>query len=284
MNKDQLIIPKLAHQQLSYSGIDSPEHCCDPELFHTWPHTIDYKYNSRGFRDQEWPEDLTSPVWCLGDSFTVGLGSRFEHTWPQIVSQHTQHRVITVSMDGASNDWIARQACAVYDLARPANIVVMWSYLHRRENLDLGPTDLDRRLHYIKSTVEQDYDNFVSCRKLIRTHCKQSNIVELVIPGFAGHFTDLDWKKIRDQSWPSALPGTLTEFSQLPQAIVQEIRTVHDLDVDHLLEHYTIQQRRPDTLADVILVPYLDLARDGHHFDRLTAEWVAAQVQNLLNL
>ena len=279
-----MILPELANRQFDYSGIDSLNNCLDRELFIHWPHTIDYKYNSRGFRDQEWPQDLESAVWCLGDSFTVGLGSCFAHTWPQQLSQHSRRRVINVAMDGASNNWIARTACDTYDLARPSNIVIMWSYLHRRERPDGDLSDLDRRLQYVQSTDTQDFENFNSCRKKVHAHCADSNLTELIIPNFCNnYFTAGAWEKIRDPSWPVLLPGTLKDFRALPPAIVTELRTIHNMDIDQLLEFYTAQQQYSDTFKDLIRVEYLDRARDGHHFDILTAEWVAKQVQNLLN-
>lgn len=279
----KLIIPKFVNRQFDYSGMDSLNSCLDRELFTQWPHSIDYKYNSRGFRDQEWPDDLKSAVWCLGDSFTVGVGSCFAHTWPQVLSQHSQHRVINVSTDGASNEWIARTACDAYDLAGPSRMVVMWSYLHRREHPDANLSDHDRRLHSVRSTMAQDFENFDSCRKQVHAHCADSNIIELVIPNFVTSFDDNAWKRVRDPGWPQLLPPTLEEFSDLSPEIVAELRTLHGIDIDQLLEFYTIQQQNPEYLLDVIRVEYLDRARDSHHFNLLTAEWVAAQVQNLLN-
>lgn len=226
----RLIIPKFCNQQFDYSGMDNLKGCLDRKVFLRWPHPVNYKYNSRGFRDQEWPQDLNSAVWAFGDSFTVGIGSCFEHTWPQVLSQHSQRRVINVSMDGASNEWIARQVCDAYDLAKPRNMVLMWSYLHRRENADNVQSDLDRRLHSVRSTLEQDFENLRACRKQVHKHCADANLIELIIPDF-----------VNDTEQPG-------DFS-----------------------------------ADVIRVKYLDRARDGHHFDRVTAEWVAKQVQNLLN-
>jgi hypothetical protein len=281
---EPLTVPELANRQFDYTGIDSLNRCLDPELFTQWPHTIDYRYNSRGFRDQEWPQDLASAIWCLGDSFTVGLGSCFAHTWPQVLGQHSQRRVITVAMDGASNEWIARTACDAYDLAEPSDIVIMWSYLHRREHPDTDLSDLDRRQHHVKSTDIQDFENFISCRKKVRAHCANSRVIESIIPNFSNNsFTDVAWEKIRDPSWPIVLPSSLTECQNLYPEIVAELRTLHGIDINGLLEFQAIQQSHPEFLCDLIRVEYLDRARDGHHFDRITAEWVAKQVQNLLN-
>jgi hypothetical protein len=284
MHNNKLTIIEFANQKLDYSGMDNIKECLDKKLFRQWPHPVNYNYNSRGFRDLEWPQDLNSAVWCIGDSFTVGIGSCFEHTWPQLLSQHSQRRVINVSMDGASNEWIARQACDAYDLARPRNMVLMWSYLHRRENINRDQSDLDRRLHSVRSTTPLDFENFNSCRKRVHAHCASSNIIELVVPNFITTFDDAAWKRIRDPSWPQLLPPTLVEFQDLSTEIAAEMRTLHSIDIDQLLEFYTILQQNPEYLADVIRVEYLDRARDGHHFDKVTADWVAKQVQNLLNL
>ena len=280
---NKLTIPQLANQQFAYTGIDSLNRCLDRELFTHWPHAIDYRYNSRGFRDQEWPQDLQSAIWCLGDSFTVGLGSCFAHTWPQVLGQHSQRRVITVAMDGASNEWIARTACDAYDLAGPGNIVIMWSYLHRREHPDADRSDLDRRLHAVRSTMAQDLKNLSVCRKQVHTHCVDANLIELIIPNFVTFFDHVVWQKIRDPSWPTQLPSTLTEFLDLSPEIVAELAALHGMDVGQLQEFYTIQHQHPEYLSGVTRVEYLDRARDGHHFDLVTAEWVAKQVQNLLN-
>ena len=78
------------------------------------------------------------------------------------------------------------------------------------------------------------------------------------------------------------LPATLEEFLDLPPKIVTELRTLHGVDIDQVSEFYTIQQHL-ECLTGIVRVKNLDRARDGHHFDLLTAEWVATQVQNLLN-
>ena len=279
-----LHLPQFVNKQFDYSGLDSYNTCLDRELFTHWPHTINYQYNSRGFRDQEWPQDLESAIWCLGDSFTVGIGSCFQHTWPQVLSQHSHSRVITVAMDGASNEWISRQVCNVYDLAQPRNIVIMWSYLHRREHPDTGLTDLKRRVFADGSNDIQNFKNFYSCREKVHAHCADSNLIELIVPNFSNNsFSDVAWEKIRDPSWPIKLLLNAKECQDLYPKIATELRTVHGLDLDGMLEFQLIQQQHPEFLSDLIRVESLDRARDGHHFDLLTAEWVAKQVQNLLN-
>jgi len=115
------------------SGMDSPEYCLRPEHYNTYPYAVDYQYNSRGFRDQDWPNELQNVIWCLGDSFTSGIGVPYTHTWPQILERTMGRRCINVSLDGASNNWIARQAQTLINEIAPSALVIQWSFSHRRE-------------------------------------------------------------------------------------------------------------------------------------------------------
>jgi hypothetical protein len=131
------ILPSRINQTWSYSGLDRFEFCLDKKHFESYPHAITYQYNSRGFRDAEWPDTvdkLKNAIWCVGDSFTVGLGSPIEHTWPYVLQQTLQKRTINISMDGASNNCIARKVLKILTQIQPELIVIHWSYLHRRED------------------------------------------------------------------------------------------------------------------------------------------------------
>lgn len=103
---------------------------------HSWrtSHTIYYSFNSRGYRDHEWPnEGLEHCDWCLGDSLTLGLGVPFAQTWPQALQRETGVRTINVSMAGASNQWLHRKVSYLLSHVRPQRIFVLWTWLHRRE-------------------------------------------------------------------------------------------------------------------------------------------------------
>ena len=71
------------------TGMDSPELCLDKEHYSNYKKKVEYQYNSRGFRDHEWPEDLSDVIWCVGDSFTEGLGQPFGETWPCLLQEKT---------------------------------------------------------------------------------------------------------------------------------------------------------------------------------------------------
>lgn len=275
---DHVRIPALANVTAMFSGLDQRSKCLDISHFDKFAYSVSYSYNSRGFRDVEWPSDLTNAIWCVGDSFTTGLGSPWEHTWPQRLQQKVYTKTINVSMDGASNNWIARRVCDIYSELQPHTIVIMWSYLHRREAQFAG-SDQERRLYQINSTLEQDYHNLWLCQQQVRTHCTKSNLVELIIPNWQPAITPRMWHRVRDPSWPDFT----NTFHNVSQNIFDELVNIHKVDGKLLQQQITLLDQF-QILQNMLEVQQLDLARDGHHFDIVTADWVAQQVSHCLVL
>lgn len=228
------ILHSRINQRWEYSGIDSPDRCVDPQQFKNYPHAVEYQYNSRGFRDDEWPSDLNDVVWCVGDSFTSGIGSPRSHTWPWLLQSSIQRRTINVSLDGASNNWIARKTLRLLEAVKPQCIVIHWSYLHRRES-DIPGSDEERRRHIGVDSQDNDVTNTLQLIDTIEQRKQTTKIIHSFIPEFAG----------KDKA----------EFEQ------------------KLLTHTRL------------IIPefrQLDLARDGHHYDRLTASILVSQIVRLL--
>ena len=73
-------VPSRINARWEYSGNDNPDQALDKKHFREFNYPVEYCYNSRGYRDQEWPADLSNAIWCIGDSFTVGIGSPLGHT------------------------------------------------------------------------------------------------------------------------------------------------------------------------------------------------------------
>ena len=91
-NKNMLlpdfILRSRQNELFTESGLDTLKDCLDNTHYKNYPHQIEYKYNSRGYRDAEWPNTITElqdAIWCFGDSFTVGIGSPLNHTWVNIL-------------------------------------------------------------------------------------------------------------------------------------------------------------------------------------------------------
>jgi hypothetical protein len=272
-----LVLPSRVNQCWEYSGLDSFEHCLDKNHFKQYPWPVIYNYNSRGFRDQEWPvtiEELKNAIWCVGDSFTVGLGCPVEHTWPWLLQKQTGRRVINISMDGASNDWIARRTSLIQKEINPRNIVVMWSYVHRREHKNSDLNDEQRRIATLASTDADDIANLDDCINMI----KNNGILQLAIPNYSAILNSQNiWSTVRGPDWPLLAPTTTDELMLLPDFVQTELKEQFKLWT-------TIQQsvELPDKLRNVsnavININRLDLARDGHHFDLITAQWVVDRI------
>ena len=263
----ELYLSTRANQHWTESGIDSLTACPDPAHYLSFPHKVEYHYNSRGFRDSEWPEDLSQVIWCVGDSFTVGIGSSLEHTWPYILQQRTGRRTINVSLDGASNNWIARTAVAILSKFSTANMVVQWSFLHRRE-LDLEPI-LERKFHDFYNTVRdpswpdcgsiKDFDNLPDH---IKSEITQDH------PG-----------------WPIVVHGddSLIHYTRSTdeEDIVNTQQCLAQL-ADHVI-HTAIPNWAPLSselnFHNVIPTKQLDHARDKFHYDILTS---TALVNNII--
>lgn len=279
-----MLLPDLkllsrVNQQWNFSGMDHIDYCADKNHFLSYPYPINYCYNSRGFRDCEWPnslEQLANAIWCIGDSFTAGIGSPVAHTWPNRLAAKTGRRTINVSMDGASNEWISRVTQQICKQVQPKNIVVMWSYTHRRELEQQNLESELRRLKFVRSSVQQDQENFLHCKaKVDQLDC---DVIHFTIPNFCLNEYSVPqcWQAIAGADWPSQPPATLTELESLPQWILLEIQNVHQC-LSQIQETLALKQH-------TIAVKQQDLARDGHHFDLITADWVAEQAQNLLGI
>lgn len=278
---EDLILAPRVNQTFQYSGIDSVNSCLDKKHFNSYPYRVEYQYNSRGFRDLEWPntiEELKNSIWCFGDSFTVGLGSPREHTWVYQLEKISKTRTINVSLDGASNQWLARKAIRVLQEISPAIMVIQWTYLHRYEINDESLEDTQRRGFL-------DSNNFSNDEKLLETFNnliaqvtvskRDTKIVHSFVPGSRFNIEKM-WEDIRGNDWPS-FPKTLEEFYNLEKSIVCELKD--NFQCYNLLKYYCEIYYKPLVIPEIIR---LDIARDGHHYDLLTAQQFAKDVQNLL--
>ena len=281
-----LVLYTRANQTWEFSGIDHIDQCRDRRHFLEYPYDITYKYNSRGFRDEEWPEysnDLRNSIWCLGDSFTVGIGQPYSHIWPQVLSKTLNRRTINISMDGASNDWIFRRACQIQQEIAPEVMIVLWSYTGRREKQDVDLSDEQRRGQSTETTFDQDLQHWIG---LVSALCKHTRkIIQGVIPGFHNVPDPYRiWNQIRGDNWPLC-PTDLDSYNNLEPKIKYELQSTHHCDAI-LKSIFTLKelglsslQSPPFARGQIIHVEtILDWARDHHHFDILTAQWLVDHI------
>lgn len=285
-----LILPIRANQCWKESGIDTLEKCHNKQRFLQYPGKIEYRYNSRGFRDAEWPDDLRSAVWCVGDSFTAGIGTSYEHIWPQKLSTITGCRIVNVSMDGASNNWIAQRVLEIAEHINPANIVAMWSYVERREK----PIEEIANKFLLNFYQDIKDPSWPSCpdigkfnalplairQELAKDHVGQhirisSNLesIEIINLDELRIVQTVEDNSVHLSNFKSCINLLKDVNSNLVYSFIPEFA-----EAEHQAEY--IDACQPNKI--IPLFNKLDLARDGHHFDRITSQWVAEQVAPLL--
>lgn len=241
-----------ANQIWYESGIDSLSECIDKDYFKSYPYDVEYKFNSRGYRDEEWSDnlqDLKESIWCLGDSFTVGMGIPYDKMWTKVLERLTNKRTINVSLDGASNEWIVRKFVRLIEEVNPNNIVIHWSYFDRRESNDVSLSDEDRR---IKLLTVNDYE-------------KNEHIKQLPI-----HFKNLlsCVKKVEDANYAGVVIHSI---------IHDEINS-YDKKIQSFI-HRSLNSFTSHYISDVGKVDY---ARDGLHYGVVTSENFAKKISKLM--
>ena len=100
------------------------------EFYLDYPDQIVYRFNSQGFRDQEWPEhDVCESIWCVGDSQTLGVGCNDAKIWPAVLEKLIDRRTVNVSQLAVSNDWIVHMAEQILLHVQPKTMVVCWGFV-----------------------------------------------------------------------------------------------------------------------------------------------------------
>jgi hypothetical protein len=222
---NELILTNHVDDIRHEDAIDSRAYCVDIAHFLSYTKVVYYTYNERGFRDDPWPETVNNDIWCLGDSFTVGLGQPYEEIWPRLIQQKTDSRVFNISLNGGSNDWISRKTQHILEHANPKYIFIQWSYLHRRESPNQDLIDEDRRLHYVSNGAvdpekdQRDIDNFLKNVKPLLA----SNIVHSFVPQFA------DTKEVENKIYEHLTELGANFFPQLE--VLDRARDGHHYDI-----------------------------------------------------
>jgi len=278
MTLDDLVIPSLVQRCFKTYAPDSFWSSRNRWHYLRYPHKITYQFNSRGFRDQEWPTDLKNAVWCLGDSVTVGIGSPLEHTWPGQLSKLSARRTINLGIRGTNNQAIAEMANTVLREVQPKNMIIIWSFLERRP---IDTSDLLRDVHS-RRLIAPNIDHiryFEQCLNLIDHN--NTNIIHAFVPNcFPMHCNTINhlWDKLRGPDWPS-VPQYPSEIPDWVRAELEEFNVLED--VDNALYFNQVLSNIPRNLGEIATQ---DLARDGYHFDIVTAQALAHQMISHLDI
>lgn len=165
-------------------GVDSPEHCFNQRYYQSFPHSVAYNYNELGFRERPIELYNKNSIICIGDSFTLGLGLPIELTYPQQLENVVQHPVLNFSLNGASNDWIARKLEIILKYFTPRAIIVHYTFSHRRESNNTNWFDDERTLCDPLPSKQENISNWKNA------HTQITNLVQSIptcysfIPGW----------------------------------------------------------------------------------------------------
>lgn len=274
------------HRQEDFLLPDTPSTCLNRKHFKTYPHKVNYTFNSRGYRDNEWPDsakELTEAFWCIGDSSVMGVGAPISHSWPVVLSEMTNKRCINISMLGASNEWIARQVNKLLDQLEVDTVVICWSYVHRREQAlqhaleDLWETfyasvkdatwpvvgfkEFDTLPDNIKLEIKQQHD-FVGFR--VESHLMDEHRI------LGGVCVDEELNLI--------LTLKLIQEIELRKGNTKILHTFVPNFINKEYHSKFAQMFERITSQSVLEIKKIDFARDYHHFDIKTSRQFAKQI------
>ncbi len=240
---DLLQVENRINLESIQSGIDSHTLCLNKKHFKDYKKLVHYKYNSRGFRDEEWPQDIENKIWCVGDSFTVGLGQPYEEIWPKILEKQLGERCMNISEDGCSNDLMAMRIEQIKKF-KPKCIIVLWSYFWRRW-LD------NKNVHYDRQERELPKDDLANFLKNLQSANNNSPC------------------KIFNYVIPDCMIESISTWRQL-------LEHKNKKNINKLIDYHY-----PDNHFPVVNeVVQLDYSRDGHHFDLLTCEKLVQDISS----
>lgn len=188
--KQTIGIPDYFNLECNTMGLDSLEHCFDKKHYKSYPKSVVYKFNSLGYRTSETING--NEILAVGDSFTLGLGVNVEDTWPEQLSRMLNYPVLNFSLNGASNDWIARRSTELLNFFKPKLLIVHYSFSHRRERPQ--PTWHDNERTECEP-IYSESENFENWKKNFETiSLLKVPVIHSFIPNW--HTAPIDYKAL----------------------------------------------------------------------------------------
>ena len=142
-----------------------------------------YKFNSHGFRCNEFSDDPT--IMFLGASSTVGVGLPIDYIWPEVISKNLNMRCANLAIGGSSCDTAFRLCHGWIDIIKPHLVIFFGPPSGRLElvnadtitNLNLAWPDTNK--DFLKKWGIDDnniYFNEIKNRLAIENLCLSRNI------------------------------------------------------------------------------------------------------------
>lgn len=168
-----LYVGNMVNENFLNYGLDTKVDADNRKVlgYDDYPYDIVYKFNSRGFRDKEWPHDLSECIWVVGDSHTMGIGLPEKFIFTMLLEKLTGKTVINCGFYSAFNIWISLAAQNILKEIKPKNLIVGWTHLSKK----IRP---DEPFEY---SVEQ-LIHFQKCFNLCDVAKTTSNVIYLSMP------------------------------------------------------------------------------------------------------
>jgi hypothetical protein len=157
-------------------GLDSREHCYSEKHFDNFKFPITYQFNSIGYRERPLEEYNKNSVIVIGDSFTLGLGLPHFLTYPAQLEKIINLPVLNFSLNGASNDWIARKLNIIFNYFTPLAVFVHYTFSHRRESNNIDWAD-DERILSDPTTQDALHDEIDNYKNWSENHIKIKSLI-----------------------------------------------------------------------------------------------------------
>lgn len=189
--KRYLTIPRYAGLKCESLGHDSLEHCFDKDLFQSFG-PVCYQFNEIGHRTKSVRQFTGHEILAIGDSFTLGLGVNAGDRWSNQLEILTGLSVLNFSLNGASNDWIARRTNDLLTWFSPAYVILHWSFSHRRETAEPTWFDDERTECEPGYTREENFCNWLHNFQSIH----HDKVLHTAIPNWHPDFEYDSWSVI----------------------------------------------------------------------------------------
>lgn len=158
-----------------------------------WKDTIiEYRFNSEGFRSNEFTGD--EKLLTFGCSWTMGVGINYEQTWSYLLAQDLKLPLANFGIAGGSPDTAFRMFRGYIDKFQPKIVIFMQPPGARFEvirfnNVDIFqlPIDLERVGSYGEMYIENDYNilfNNLKNMYAMRYICQEKGIKFLYYDNF----------------------------------------------------------------------------------------------------
>ena len=177
----KIIIPRYANLSCSELGHDSPTHAGQKFFMHA---PVQYQFNANGFRTHNFARLDSDCVLVVSDSYTLGMGENINCCYTTIIEQQLGWPVFNISLNGASNDWIARRTKDMLDIVQPRAIVIHYTFSHRREFYNTTWHDDERTLCEPVHTSTENFDNWQQNFNKIAVLARSTPLIHSFIPNW----------------------------------------------------------------------------------------------------